>query len=179
MMLLRGMCGWVLVVMAGLSLALPAAAETGSQDDTAGNAARVVAEDAGDAAEVVFLEPQPLTEVDTGASSEEGEKRNPFATTEYLERKRLSPPEPKRQTFQALATPGKLPKMKLKGHLQGMDNETLALLEIEGGEVHLVREGDTVGLHDLGFPGAIRIKKINRLHLVVESGSYGQLIIVR
>ncbi len=216
-MVLRGICGWVLVVMAWLFLALPAAAETDPQENAAGGSTEPVKVAAGDAggsaaggvaaaadaaenaggagsagvsaagktAEVVFLEPQPLTEVDIASSSGEPgkeKKRNPFATTEYLEQKKLIPPEPpkpKKQPFLVADTPTKLPKMKLKGHLQGADNKTLALLEIEGGEVHLVREGDTVGLHDLGFPGVIRIKKIDRLHLVIESGSYGQLIIVR
>ncbi len=169
-MVLRVFCRLVLVGMTVLFLALPAAAESPSRDTAAGAAGNVV------------LEPQPLTGAGTGDSAVEaagaGEKRDPFATTEYLENQKISP-EPDKRTFRVMDTPGRLPKMKLKGHLQGADKETLALLEIEGGEVHLVREGDTVGLHDLGFSGAIRIRKIDRLHLVIEAGSYGQLIIVR
>jgi hypothetical protein len=74
---------------------------------------------------------------------------------------------------------GKMPKMRLRGHLQGRDGEVVALLELVGGDVYIVREGDTVGLHDFGIDSVIRVQKISRLHLVVESGSLKQNIIVR
>ncbi|MDR1728120.1 MAG: hypothetical protein LBT74_09415 [Acidobacteriota bacterium] len=72
-----------------------------------------------------------------------------------------------------------IPKMRLRGHLKVRGGETIALLEIVGGGVHIVREGDTVGLYDLGLDSVIRIRKIDKLHLVVESGSLGKTIIVR
>ena len=74
---------------------------------------------------------------------------------------------------------GDVPKMSLRGHLKARDGETIALLEIHGGGIHIVREGDTVGLYDLGYDSVIRIRKIDKLHLVVESGSLGRTIIVR
>ena len=72
-----------------------------------------------------------------------------------------------------------IPKMRMKGYLEGADGEKVALLELVGGGVHIVREGETVGLYEIGRESVIRIQKINRLHLVVEAGSLGQLIIVR
>ena len=73
----------------------------------------------------------------------------------------------------------KIPKMRLRGHLKGSDGEVLALLEIDGGDTHIVREGDTVGLNDLGLDSVLRVRKISRLHMVVEAGSLNQMIIVR
>ena len=54
-----------------------------------------------------------------------------------------------------------------------------ALLEIEGAGVFVVREGDTVGLHDLGRSAVLKVIRVNELSVVVEAGSLGQVIIVR
>jgi hypothetical protein len=103
--------------------------------------------------------------------------RNPFAATgrmtgqgSYASRSGLD--------FTPSEQSGGMPKMYLRGHLQGPDGKAMALLEIEGGGVYMVREKDTVGLQELGIEQAIRIKKITRLHVVVEAGSLGRLIIV-
>jgi hypothetical protein len=74
---------------------------------------------------------------------------------------------------------GGIPRMSLRGHVRSHDGETVALLEIQGGGVYIVREGDAVGLHDLGYDSVIRIREISRLHLVIESGSLGRVIVVR
>jgi hypothetical protein len=108
------------------------------------------------------------------------QQRNPFAVTDKLTRQieRPATPTSSGPVFTPQEQSGAIPKMRLRGHLQGADGEVVALLEIEGGDVHIVREGDTVGLHGFGFDSVIRVKKINRLHVVIESGSLGQLIIV-
>ncbi len=54
-----------------------------------------------------------------------------------------------------------------------------ALLEIEGSGVHVVREGDTVGLHEIGRNTVLKVVKVDSLSVIVEVGSLGQLIIVR
>jgi hypothetical protein len=110
--------------------------------------------------------------------------RNPFAITEKLARLADKPPASKASesdtlTFTPRSGALQLPKMRLRGHLHGQGDEAVALLEIEGGGVYIVREGDDVGLHEFGYDSVIRIQKIDRLHLVVESGTLGQLIIVR
>lgn len=109
------------------------------------------------------------------------EARDPFSWSRKLMGQAERPAAPGR--FGTDFTPlepqsGGLPKMHLRGHVQGADGRSVALLEIEGGGVHMVREKDTVGLHDLGFDSAIRIKKITRLQVTVEAGSLGRLIIV-
>lgn len=70
----------------------------------------------------------------------------------------------------------KLPKMRLKGVITGVDeNDPLtALLEIDGLGVFVVREGDTVGLNGIGNGrDVILIESISRLSLVVRTGLYG------
>ncbi|WDP92777.1 MAG: hypothetical protein HUN04_24870 [Desulfobacter sp.] len=125
----------------------------------------------------------------TGAPEEENvptARRDPFGASEKLRRAKEGPlqpaarPRPERFGFKPRAEqPKEMPKMKLKGHLKGRNGEVVALLEIKGGDVYIVREGDTVGLHDLGIDSVIRIQEISRRHLVVESGTLGTVIIVR
>jgi len=81
--------------------------------------------------------------------------------------------------FTAHASPQTLPKMRMRGFLKGKNGESVALLEVDGGQVHIVRAGDTIGLHGRGSNAGLKIKSIDRLHLVVESGTLGQTIIVR
>lgn len=111
--------------------------------------------------------------------------RNPFATTDKLRELKIKPPEqeavPSNEglAFTPTKQEVKIPKMRLRGHLQGINGEVLALLEVTGGDTYIVREGDTVGLHDLGIDSVLRVRKISRLHLVIEAGSLNQMIIVR
>lgn len=109
------------------------------------------------------------------------QERDPFALSEKMLRLADRPdvPIPPLPAFTPLEKAVKIPKMHLRGLLHGAKGEILALLEIEKGGVYLVREGDSVGLHEFGVDSVIRIQKIDRLHLVVESGTLGQLIIVR
>lgn len=137
----------------------------------------------------VVFEPSPISEFSEGARTnyttvdkketdplESPAKRNPFSTVEVKKKVEQVIAGP---VFTQQRAPEVMPKMKLRGHLQGANQEVLALLEINGDSVHIVREGDTVGLHEFGYDSVVRVKKIDRLHLVVESGTLGQLIIVR
>lgn len=108
-----------------------------------------------------------------------GAPRNPFAMTEKLYRLK-NRPEPSGVEAAFIPQPqSKMPKLRLRGHVQVESGEVLALLEVVGGDVYIVREGDTVGLHDFGIDSVIRVQKISRLHLVVEAGQLNQMIIVR
>lgn len=140
-------------------------------------------------------QPQPLLDLDVVSDpftqfnapeikpAQEEAMRNPFAATDKLRQMEALPREGM-ASGDVTFVPGtrvqeKIPKLRLRGHLQGLNGEVLALLEIGGGDTYIVREGDTVGLHDLGIDSVIRVQKISRLHLVVESGSLNQMIIVR
>ncbi len=110
--------------------------------------------------------------------------RNPFAPTLDLAKMKVeektAPKKKKKEvTFQQTPLDAKIPRMHLKGHLRNEEGKLLSLLEIEGGSTYIVREGDTIGLSELGQDAVIKIKKIDRLHLVVEFGRMGTVIIVR
>ncbi len=107
-------------------------------------------------------------------------KRDPFAASPALNQQEEyeAAVQQGKVRFMQDAKPRDIPDLKMRGHLQGKNNEVVALLEI-GQRVYIVREGDTIGLHEFGYDSVIRIKKINRLHLMVESGTLGTLIIVR
>jgi hypothetical protein len=110
--------------------------------------------------------------------------RNPFAVTEKLSRLAAQPsgkdsPASSGPAFIPQNQSLKLPKMRLRGRLKDESGDSVALLEIEGGGVYIVREGDDVGLHEFGNDSVLRIRKIDRLHVVVEAGTLKQLVIVR
>jgi len=126
------------------------------------------------------LQPNPASGV-----TEPG-PRNPFSASGALKQLAMQPkPDPSAPQAGPVFTPKtaiieqKLPEMRLRGHLRGTNGEMVALLQIGDGNVHIVREGDTVGLYEAGQDTVIRVKQISRLHLVIESGSLDRLIIVR
>ena len=129
----------------------------------------------------IIVQPQPLLALDQGEEHMEATEliggltetkgpRNPFAPTNKLLMLKNQPAAAASLVAASEFTPmkqaEKMPKLKLRGHLQGEDGEVLALLELVGGDVYIVREGDTVGLHDFGIDSVIRVHKISRLHLV-------------
>jgi len=105
--------------------------------------------------------------------------RNPFAATARILDALQSGAASARYGFRTLDAPVSLPRMSLKGLLHHAGGEVAALLEIERLGVFIVREGDTVGLHELDPEAVIRVREINRLNLVLEAGSLGRILIVR
>ncbi len=106
--------------------------------------------------------------------------RNPFSTTGRMTSQPATGGYANRYglDFTPSEQPGGVPKMHLRGLLRGDKGKSVALLEIEGSGVHMVSEGDFVSLQDLGIDKALQIKKIGRLHVVVEAGSPGLNIMV-
>ncbi|OUS02447.1 hypothetical protein A9Q81_08680 [Gammaproteobacteria bacterium 42_54_T18] len=74
----------------------------------------------------------------------------------------------------------KLPKLSLKGVVyKQSESDPLALLDVAGHGVYMVRLEDEIGFNFSDPSQVIKIKKINRLNIVVEVGSLGDLIVVR
>lgn len=117
------------------------------------------------------------SDADTTTGYRDG-KRNPFAPTRQI----LAATQGRSGqglNFQPLQQATTIPKMHLKGLINENGKDIAALIEIENSGTYIVREGDTVGLYESGSNSVIRIQKINRLNLVVEAGSLGQVLIVR
>lgn len=63
--------------------------------------------------------------------------------------------------------------------LKGIVNGGMALLEVRGAGVFLVREGDTISLSRQGRNTVMKIEKIHRLSLMVKVGTLEEIIVVR
>ncbi|MBV1883673.1 MAG: hypothetical protein KUG82_18685 [Pseudomonadales bacterium] len=59
------------------------------------------------------------------------------------------------------------------------EDEPLALLDVQGSGVFMVRAGDTISLHNSGASTVLKINEIGRLSLMVEVGTLGETIVVR
>jgi len=73
----------------------------------------------------------------------------------------------------------KIPKMKLRGFIDKEEEEPLALLEIQGAGTFMVREGDEINIDPSQPRQAIRISKITRLSVTVETGTLGSIRVLR
>lgn len=107
-------------------------------------------------------------------------RRNPFAPTrQILSMVNRAGAGKGNFNIQPMQDMTKVPRMHLKGLISDGDNSLAALLEIENAGIYMVREGDTVGLYESGSSSVIQIRKINRLNIVVEAGSLGEVLIIR
>lgn len=134
--------------------------------------------------------------------------RDPFAITERLKRVSTDGVVEGVQFVPSATVPGskEVPRMQLRGIVRmskaaeasakdgksakgkaaddkekakKLVSEVAAILEVEGAGTHIVREGDTVGLQQLGSDAVVKVLRVDRLSLVVEVGTLGQVIIVR
>ncbi len=73
-----------------------------------------------------------------------------------------------------------VPKLKLRGVIMhDQDSSPLALLDIAGDGVHMVRVGDRISFNAANPLQVLEIKQINRLNVIVEIGTLGDLVVVR
>ncbi len=73
-----------------------------------------------------------------------------------------------------------IPKMRLRGFITPEGSqEQLALLEITGNGVYMVREGDEINIDPRQPANAIRISEISRLSVTIETGTLGRIRVLR
>lgn len=74
----------------------------------------------------------------------------------------------------------KIPQMRLRGFItpEGTQDQ-LALLEIKGSGVYMVREGDEINIDPRQPANAIRISEISRLSVTIETGTLGRIRVLR
>jgi len=73
----------------------------------------------------------------------------------------------------------KLPKLKLRGLLNPSGKAFIALLEVGGVGTFMVREGDEFNFDPSQPKNAIRVSKITRLSVTVETGTLGSIRVLR
>ncbi|AGA89491.1 hypothetical protein Thimo_0651 [Thioflavicoccus mobilis 8321] len=133
------------------------------------------------AAALALLVPTPWSDVRAQTIGSRpgyrGEARNAFELTAPI-LERLTAGEAS-AGFQRTEGETEIPKMTLRGMVMRPGGAKAALLEIAGAGTYVVREGDTIGLYQLGSSSVIRVKRVDRLQVEVEAGSLKQVIIVR
>ena len=122
--------------------------------------------------------------MNTGAEAFFDGLRDPFTATVDIVNaaKRNGQPGTEQGRFFGSGTGSleKLPKLKLRGIILASENSSpLALLEIAGNEVHMVRVGDEISFNSSDPNQVLKVKSISRLNIVVEVGSLGDLVMVR
>lgn len=72
-----------------------------------------------------------------------------------------------------------VPKMRLRGFVNDDPEKSVALLEVEGAGVYLVRSGDEIGLQAIGRNTVLKIVAIDGQSIKVQTGMINQVIVVR
>lgn len=72
-----------------------------------------------------------------------------------------------------------IPDMRLRGFVSDDSEKMLALLEVVGRGVYMVREGDEININPRRPSEAIRITSITRLGVTVETGTIGKIRILK
>ncbi|MEM7423511.1 MAG: hypothetical protein AAF334_07290 [Pseudomonadota bacterium] len=117
---------------------------------------------------------------DGGIPRRERERQDPFSPSDVLRENPQLRDQSRRRFVPSEIRPAALPTLRLKGIGQGNPGQApTVLLEIDGYGIFIVTEGDTISLQDLPAENVIRIKEITPISVIVESGSFGELIVVR
>lgn len=72
-----------------------------------------------------------------------------------------------------------IPDMRLRGFVSDDSEKMLALLEVIGRGVYMVREGDEININPRRPSEAIRITSITRLGVTVETGTIGKIRVLK
>lgn len=109
--------------------------------------------------------------------------RDPFAIPSILLQSLASERSKKERKLSAFAFSNtsllSMPKIKLKGVLKLREGAPQLAILLLNNETYMVREGDEVGFNPVEPSQVIKIKKINRLSVLVEVGTVGAVVIVR
>jgi hypothetical protein len=120
--------------------------------------------------------------VHTGEGAFRDDLRDPFtATAEIIKAANINNSDDSiKNTYFDSGAILKLPQLILRGIiLASQASEPLALLEVAGVGVHMVRIGDEISFNVNDPKQVIKVKAISRLNILVEVGSLGDLVIVR
>ncbi|MBC8412814.1 MAG: hypothetical protein ISR96_02120 [Nitrospira sp.] len=105
------------------------------------------------------------------------EVRDPFTVTPEMETAIAYGSAP---LFRAAPETVRIPKLTLRGiTYKDTPDDSIALLEVAGSGVYMVRAGDQISISPAGPEEVIKIQKMDRLSIVVEVGTLGGMIIVR
>lgn len=104
-------------------------------------------------------------------------ERDPFAPTSLL--RDPSARQPGQVQFRPSESADAVPVLMLRGFAQVKDQPPVALLEVKGEGVFLVREDDTISLQHGRTNTVLKVKALQRGTAVVEVGTLGKVVVVR
>ncbi|MEM6932765.1 MAG: hypothetical protein AAF526_04180 [Pseudomonadota bacterium] len=86
----------------------------------------------------------------------------------------------RQRRFIPSAVPQRLPEMRLRGIGRSKFNDApTVLLEIESHGIFVVTEGDSITLQSSRPENVIRIREISDISVVLEVGTFGEVIVLR
>lgn len=128
--------------------------------------------------------PVPVANINPSINAFVNGIRDPFAVTQEIAL--LSQANQTTQgayadhSFKSSGLAFTLPKLTMKGVVfKKQEKLPIALLEIGGNGVYMVRVGDEISFNPAMPTQVIKVIKISRLNVVVEVGTLGDLIVVR
>lgn len=98
---------------------------------------------------------------------------------EEEERRRAELEKQENPQFSAVELRRRMPKIELRGFLESKGTKPVAIIEITGAGVLLVKEGDQISLQNDDVNTVLQIKELTNLSVHVEIGTLGRVIVVR
>jgi len=127
-------------------------------------------------------QPVPAAQINPSSNAFINGVRDPFAITQEIallsQENQSSPGAYANHDFKSSGLAFTLPKLTMKG-VVFKKQDPIALLEIGGNGVYMVRVGDEISFNPAMPKQVIKVKKISRLNVIVEVGTLGDLIVVR
>lgn len=101
---------------------------------------------------------------------------DPFVTTDQIMHAAQQKGE---HAFSAMQSAQNMPLIQLKGLIEGADKPPIALLDIQGFGIYLIHAGDAISLQSQKQNMVLRIKNITGNSVLVDTGTPGQIVVVR
>ena len=128
--------------------------------------------------------PMPIANINPSSNAFVNGIRDPFAVTQEIavlnQAGQTAQGAYASRSFKSSSLAFNLPKLTMKGVVfKAQEKLPIALLEIGGIGVYMVRVGDEFSFNPAIPTQVIKVIKISRLNVVVEVGTLGDLIVVR
>ena len=128
--------------------------------------------------------PEPVSYINPSISAFINGIRDPFAVTQEIallnQASQTTQGAYADHSFKSSSLAFTLPKLTMKGVIfKKQEKRPIALLEIGGSGVYMVRVGDEISFNPAMPTQVVKVIKISRLNVVVEVGTLGDLIVVR
>lgn len=162
-----------LLLLGALAAPLALGARSRAQDrPTAPEGAAPVGSDS---APVGSGTPSRLDRLLTGSQLVAEPSRDPFSDAKNIQLRALEGREDRLNPGRGVA----IPKLALRGYVEPKGKPPVALIELAGQGCYPVRKDDTIGLTAQGRTLVLRVISVEATGVRIETGTLGQVIVVR